>query len=59
MPWQDLLISRLIIYAVGCSIGGMDLVTHVSGEYTKRLVVSGASVRIKLFRPPGTLPSMF
>ena len=42
------LYSNCLLYAVGSSIGGMDLVSHVAGEYSRGLVVVDTTACIRL-----------
>ena len=37
-----------LFHAVGCSVGGMDLIAHILGEFVRRLLVIGAAVHIRL-----------
>ena len=48
------LYSDYFLYAVGCSLWGMDLATYVWGEYTRGLVVICTTAFIRLLRPSGT-----
>ena len=41
--------------AMGCSSWGMDLVSHVSGKFTKGLMVFGTAECIRLFASAGIL----
>ena len=44
-----------LLNAVGFSSWGMDLVSYISGEYARGLVVLGTTECIRLFCPLGTL----
>ena len=37
-----------LLHAIECSLWGMDLATYVSGKYTRGLMVTGATVCIRL-----------
>ena len=47
------LFSDYLLYAERCSVGGIYLATHVSGEYARGLV-TGATECIRLPLSPGT-----